>query len=275
MAAPQECLDAANEAEILRKDVTKLTRARDRLRACAVEECPTAVRADCQKHFDEVEATIPSVLLIAEDDQGNQLFDAKVMVDGAPLVEKLDGKPVVLDGGARTFTFQREGVSVDVKHVLEPGGKNTRVVARFTKATPAAPVPVGPVGASDVVTPAASSSGSPLPTIGLVTAGIGGVGLIVGTIFGLSAGSKKSDAGCDPNSVCPDETSAGVLRDAQSAGNMSTAFFIAGGVLVAGGLSMFFLAPKHGGSTANAPQARLRPAVGPGVAGLVFEGVTF
>jgi hypothetical protein len=71
---------------------------------------------------------------------------------------------------------------------------------------------------------------------------------VTGTIFGVSAISRKNDAQCDgtncTNSPVPD--AGDKLRDAQSAGTASTVFFVAGGVLAAGGLVLFFAAPRAG-----------------------------
>jgi hypothetical protein len=84
-----------------------------------------------------------------------------------------------------------------------------------------------------------------------VGAGVGVAGLAAGTIFGLQASSKKSDAACDANSVCPTRAALDKLHDAHSAGDLSTVFFAAGGVLAAGGLAMWALAPS--GSVQVAP----------------------
>jgi len=272
----ETCVAAANESESLRKDVTKLTKAREKLRACAADECPGPIRDECRKSLGEVEAQIPTVVLVAEDGQGQKTFDVTVRVDGAPLVSKLDGSPVTVDAGAHTFTFQREGgASVDVRAVLVAGQKNTEVVARF-------PAPPGAPKAPDVVPPprAAEPIGpkqeaSMLPTVGLIIAGAGVVGLGLGTVFGIVASGKQSDSRCD-GTKCPDETSKGKLDDAISAATTSTVFFIAGGALLAGGLTLYFVAPKtSSGSGSSAASARLRPVVGPNGAALMFEGVAF
>lgn len=94
---------------------------------------------------------------------------------------------------------------------------------------------------------------------GVVVGGVGIAGVVVGSIFGLIAISKSSEA--DEECAPPDRTlcsAKGVeAGDAQkSAGNVSTLAFIAGGVLVAGGAVLYFTAPS--GST-----VALRPSVTP------------
>jgi TPP-dependent pyruvate/acetoin dehydrogenase alpha subunit len=85
------------------------------------------------------------------------------------------------------------------------------------------------------------------------------VGLGVGTVFALQAMSKNSQSnssGCEGD-VC-DGDGMQLRRDARSAGNVATVGFIAGGVLLAGGVTLILLAPK-----ASAPQVGLAAVVGP------------
>jgi len=89
----------------------------------------------------------------------------------------------------------------------------------------------------------APSFWTPLRYAGLAVGGLGVAGLAVGTVFGLQAISRNNDskADCDAMSVCG-PTGLSARHDAQSAGNVSTVAFVAGGVLVAGGATMFVLA---------------------------------
>lgn len=85
-------------------------------------------------------------------------------------------------------------------------------------------------------------------TIGLIATGVGVVGLGIGTVFGISAVSSKSkaqDGGCTTDNRCPEGAKAD-LHDAFEAAKLSTWAFIAGGVFVAGGLTLVVLAPKLG-----------------------------
>jgi hypothetical protein len=79
----------------------------------------------------------------------------------------------------------------------------------------------------------------------MVTSGAGLLGLALGGVFGIEALSKKRDAGCDSNSVCPDDGAADTLRGSRSAGNLSTAFFIAGGIVEAAGIAMWIVGRTH------------------------------
>lgn len=266
------CIDSANEAERLKKDVSKLTRAREQLRACARDECPTVIRDDCRQSLVDIENQLPTVVLLAEDESGVQLFDATVTFDGDPLASQLDGKPIATDAGAHTFTFVRQGIApVDVRIVLVAGQKNVQVRARFPRTAAAPPaIPIAdPLPASPSTD--TSTSASSLSTAGLVIAGAGVVGLGLGTIFGLGAASKQSDADC-PNNRCRDESSASTLRDAQASATLSTVFFVAGAALAAGGLTLFFVAPKGPSTTSG---VRSPTVLGMGARVLGFGGLSF
>jgi hypothetical protein len=99
--------------------------------------------------------------------------------------------------------------------------------------------------------------------LGLASAGVGLVGLGVGTVFGVVALSKKSDA----QNVCPNEctTQDGVSKwhSAASTGNISTMALIVGGVGVAGGAVLWFTAPSASATSAQ---------VGVGLGGLQAKG---
>lgn len=137
--------------------------------------------------------------------------------------------------------------------------------------TAATPVPVAAPPPSDEK-PHASST--PLRAIGLVTAGAGVVALGVGTAFGVVAKQRfdqSNQQGCSgPNgNDCPG-ASFDTRNQARTAGNLSTAFFVAGGVLVAGGVTMWLLAPR--GDATPSVMLRATPAVGPGFAGVGLQG---
>jgi hypothetical protein len=104
--------------------------------------------------------------------------------------------------------------------------------------------------ASDVATPEKSSSSTPWRTIGWTAIGVGAASVAVGTFFGIEAISKKSDANC-PSNHCAGGGDPDALRTAVKDGNLSTVFFVAGGVLAAGGVALIVLTPKGESSSAS------------------------
>ena len=114
------------------------------------------------------------------------------------------------------------------------------------------------------------SSGSTQRTIGLVVGGIGIVGIGIGTAFGFSAMSKENDATknhCDATDHC-DPTGVQLGKDAQSAATASTIAFAVGGVALAGGLLLYFTAPKD----ASSPTVGLRASALPGGGSFGIQG---
>ncbi len=99
-------------------------------------------------------------------------------------------------------------------------------------------------------------------TIAVVTAGAGLVALGIGGVFGIISMSKKSNANehCDAGNTCDDD-GLKLRHDAISAGNLSSVFFVAGGVLAATGAVLWLTAPSRS----------LRAGIAPRWAGLDFQ----
>jgi len=93
--------------------------------------------------------------------------------------------------------------------------------------------------------------------VALSAGGLGLVGVTIGTIFGVKAMSSHSDAEKDcSGSSCRTPQGVQAGNDARSAGNIATIGMIVGAVGLAGGVTLWFTAPKA------KPSAEL--AVGPG-----------
>lgn len=112
---------------------------------------------------------------------------------------------------------------------------------------------------------ATQSQSSPLMPLGIGIAGLGALALGLGALTGLGAAGAKRDAGCD-GLDCSHGGDATKLREAQSSGDLSTVAFVAGGVLVAGGVTIILLAPKR--TSGGPPSASA--AVGP--RGMILRG---
>jgi hypothetical protein len=95
--------------------------------------------------------------------------------------------------------------------------------------------------------------------VAYVAMGVGGAGLLVGTIFGaLSAGTRSDLKAQCPNNQCS-PSAQGLLDKGKTQGTVATVAIV-GGLLVAGaGITLFLLAPKNGTSRtgALAPSTRL------------------
>jgi hypothetical protein len=118
-----------------------------------------------------------------------------------------------------------------------------------------------------------------LKTAGLVVGGFGIAGLAIGGVFGGLAAGKWSTAQSDCKTSATCTPSGNMMANsarsnALTLATVSTVGFIAGGVLTAGGLVVFLVAPK-GSSESRASRAggiEIAPAFGPGCGGLALRG---
>jgi hypothetical protein len=253
------CVQAASTGQTLR-DAHKLVAARDQFRACAAQQCPAIVQTQCASWLADVERSLPTVVVAAKDAAGSDLFDVKVSVDGAPLTTRLDGSAVPLDPGPHLFHFElADGTTVDRQALVREGAKdqNVTVVLVPAASAQALPTPRPPEAPAPGPAPPTPPPPADVPSRGLGTtrvmalgvAGVGVVGLGVGTVFGVMAMQRKSDAqngGC-AGQVCP-SSAAPARDDARRDATLSTVFFVGGGVLAVAGATLWFLSPgpAHG-----------------------------
>jgi hypothetical protein len=193
-----------------------------------------------------------------------------VMRDGAVVREGQWGAPVAVDPGKHTIEASAPGKKTwnATEDVQGPGTTTVRVEALADLPPP--PVAAPPALPSTPQPPPEQSSGSPLKTIGLVAGGVGVAGLIAGGVFGAMALAKNSDANgghCGGSLGGPNQCDAqgvSLRSDAVTFGNISTIGLIAGGVLAAGGATMWILAPSA--------RVQVTPSVGAGGAQLSLGG---
>jgi hypothetical protein len=163
------------------------------------------------------------------------------------------------------------GPNADQKSVTVPALEEDK---KAGAAPAAAPAPVEDKKGEVAPAPASGLSGMRIGAYALGGAGV--VALGVGGFFGLRAIGKNSDSkdkGCDGNQ-CPTEEGKDLRSDAVSAGNTATVATIAGGVLLAAGVTLFVLdlKKKPAQTGGNGASVAFAPAVGRGDAGLVMVG---
>jgi hypothetical protein len=121
-------------------------------------------------------------------------------------------------------------------------------VAAQTKSAKADDDPVkSNEGAKDARGPADSTEtnvGQGQRTVALVAGGVGLVGVAIGTVFGLRSKSAHDDAQAYCDSTGCYQPGADLMAEARSAGNVSTAAFIIGGVGLATCGVLWFTAPR-------------------------------
>jgi len=186
-----DCASAADQAQQLR-DEGKYRRAREQLLVCARDVCPAPIKRDCLDWLSQMDSVAPTVVLGAKEGT-RDLIDVRVSVDGQPLTEKLDGKPVPMDLGQHTFKFEYQGQVKEETVVVGAGQKGRNIAVVFGAAAP----PPGPVAPP----PPPHGDNSLVPAF--IVGGIGVVGLVSFAIFGISGKSDVSDLRDGPNKCAP------------------------------------------------------------------------
>src|SRR5262249_37200287 len=143
----------------------KLRDARERFVLCARADCPSVVREDCETSLAQVDAKQPTVVVVARDATGHDLWDVRVYLDGLRLLDRLDGRSVPVDPGAHTFRYVADGYGAVEESVVVREGERQRVL--------------------QVQLALAQESARPVPAFAL--AGIAAVALGVGAYFGVRA----------------------------------------------------------------------------------------
>jgi hypothetical protein len=185
------------------------------------------------------------------------------------------GSPVPVDPGNHTIEASAPGKQTWTKtEDVEGVGQIVTIQVDSLRDTPAqVTAPTGPGGAQspvDLPPKAEPERSSALKTAGLVVGTVGVVALGVGTVFGVLAISKNSSANSGHCGTAfggannCDSTGLSLRSDAVKFGNVSTASFIAGGVLAAGGAGLWLFAPST--------SVEAGPTVGSGGAGLTVRG---
>lgn len=251
----QQCIAANETAQSLRQ-AGQLRATREQLLLCVAKTCPGLVREDCAQRLNEVENATPTVVFIAKGSDGSDLVAVQVKMDGALLVDHLDGSAISVEPGEHAFELSAAGYpNVTKKLVMHEGAKGRSETVTFASPSPATRAPVAFIAptssttASPDATPDAVSStkGNGQRLVAYVLGGAGIVGVGVGAVFGLVANSTYHGATdhCPTSSTCDSDGISGG-HDAHTQATISTVAFVAGGALLAGGVVLYLTAPKHG-----------------------------
>ena len=202
----ERCVAAAERGQ-QEKDRAAFVEARADFRVCASDECPALVRKDCVQWLGDVETNLPSVVLGAKDARGNDLLDARILVDGKSYKEDVDaGRAIALDPGPHVFRFEHAPDSpVELTLVLRTGERNRPIYGTFGGVQAAAPPPPVLAVASRRVThvsPWAYALGA--------VAVAGGASFAA---FGVAGLNEKSQLRAQCNDTCSDQAIAPLKVD--------------------------------------------------------------
>jgi hypothetical protein len=220
-AAPdkQACVDAYEQGQRLMRQ-RRLIKAREELLVCARDPCPKVLQGECTGWLADTQRSLPSVVLGARRSDGRDETEVRVVADGVPLLERLDGRAVEVDPGEHVFRFEPSfslrALPVDVRVVVREGEKARDVVATLESVEPVSPAgyrSCSPTGTTPHPEGGEPHTTRPPPWTALVAAGVGVAALGSFAYFGatgLSRQHSELDA-CNPS--CPGSLIGSVRTD--------------------------------------------------------------
>lgn len=126
---PDQACSSAFRAAEASEQAGRLRRAKERLFLCAQPLCPRAIRHQCGARYTQIDAEIPSVVPVVQDESGAPRSDVQVAVDGEPLTSRLDGRALAVDPGLHRFTFSKDGEVIARQEVMIVQGQRNRILA--------------------------------------------------------------------------------------------------------------------------------------------------
>jgi hypothetical protein len=284
------CYKAFEHGQRLRKNRQYLE-ASDEFALCSRRECPSTVQKPCETWTTDLESVTPTITLSAIDENGKDLIDVEVSIDGRVMARKLDGQALRLNPGAHSVRFVSKGRADMLEKILVKEGDRARPIVaswKSSKVIASDKDPANPpakeqkAGSSEAPTEPKSqtidvhstSKGSTnIPP--LVVAGVGAVFAVTGVVF-LAASSVPRECTYDlwdwfGQGTCTPNTDELKSKAAVGAflARAGTVSLIAGSVATIGGLVWFLLVPKTSGENPPKTASGFRPWIGPGQAGIV------
>jgi hypothetical protein len=228
-----------------------------------------------REHAVALEASLSKVTIGVPP--GSDVVGLQVTRDGVTVARALWGTPLPVDPGTHSLAATAPGkkpwhMTLEVAALSRSGVVTVPVLedegSPASPATPGLGEPGPPPSeaapsATDeaYVTPAGGNRGGVQRIGGLVVAGVGVVGIGVGSVFGLQAKSHLDDSNaaghCLPDNHC-DGPGTDARNQAISVATLSTVAFVAGGALIAGGMVLYFVAPRSS-SIQTSAQRRVSP----------------
>jgi hypothetical protein len=236
----------------------------------AADRASAAHRADAERfardHARALDGAL-SYLKVRVDDKVKATPGVSIRVDGGVIEPALWGAALPMDPGTHEVQVTAPGKKAWSTHenVMANGNSIEVVVGPLNDATDGPSQPAPPLLLDDA--DRHSSTGSTQRTIGIAVAAAGVVGLGVGTFFGVRALSEHDSINC-PGQVCNTQADKDTNDKSQTAALVSTVAFVGGGVLVAGGVVLFLIAPHSEKTTGF----RIVPSLGTNSGRVTLEG---
>jgi hypothetical protein len=204
------CISAHETGQELRIS-SKLLESKNSLHRCAQEDCPSVIRVDCLRWLDEVEAAIPTIVVVAESDRGDET-NVRIGIDGQTVANQLDGKPIDLNPGSHYLIFEFTGARpMEMQLFLGQGDKNRIIRLDFRSKPTVGPLTTPAAHATDIPPPLTSR---PVPNMTYVFGGTALVAAASATYFGLKASAARNSAAISCAPLCSDSVVSDIKRKA-------------------------------------------------------------
>jgi hypothetical protein len=253
-----------------------LVAARESYRALVHETlAPTAhqafrdAQAAAKKELEALEPRVPTLLVKLSDPSAK---DVVVTMDGEPLPAALVGIARPVDPGEHKVSARGETTAADEQTITVLEGGKMELVLRLHPAPKLTP-DQGPKNDATTMPPTAEPADPTLSYVGYSALGIGGAGVIVGSVFLGLGFATRSDAdaayercgseACVEGSAGQKETD-DFDDDANLQQTVGVVALSVGGAAAVTGLVLVLIAPSdEAAADASAPEVSVRPRVGP------------
>lgn len=121
-----QCFTLHEASQLARRD-GHLLQARTTLRACSQSACPAAIRADCVDWLDQIDRSLPSVVITARA-RGVDEANVRVWLDDRLVVDRLTGSALELDPGPHRFRFESPPWPAMERTILVGAGVKNRAL---------------------------------------------------------------------------------------------------------------------------------------------------
>ena len=219
-------------------------------------------QAAAAPELEQLEARIPVVTIKV---QGAESAKASVVMDGQPVPPALVGVPHPMDPGHHTFQASTPSLTSDAVEVDVAEGAHQDVALSLTHVVPGGPPPGEAAPSGDTSAPPRNGWMKPAA---IAAAGVGVVGLGLGTVFMLQNRSARDDADAlCPGGRCPESQRSAIQSKDSDADTAATLSWISYGVGVAGlaaGVALWVMAPSSskGAPSSTSASVAIVPALG-------------
>jgi hypothetical protein len=174
-------------------------------RTCLHLQCPAAIAQDCTARYDDVRASMPSLLVVARRPDGADTVDARLVIDGQVVASSLPATAIEVDPGEHVVSIAHDGwIATEKRIVVREREKDRRVVFQFAPSSSEASSPEMPSPetssspASSAQAPAGATQQGGVDVLGVTLTVSGAAAVAVGATFVIVGFVQRSSLAASP-----------------------------------------------------------------------------